>query len=532
MSCVLDKTYLLFFWALFINVLKNENFCECSRILGVFPFSAKSHYMMYEPLLLELAKRGHNVTSINAFPQKQKIPNFTDITTVGYVPKLVEDLDFHKYNNLPRTIFVKLRFIAQGLNDTVKIYDVPDVIHILHSNETSPFDLVIIELFNNDLHLGLAEKLRCPFLSISPCALMPWANPRLANPDNPSYVPHTLSEFSTRMDFSQRFLNTVTLIVSKLVYQYGYEQVSQQMAHKTFPGQDPLWQLAKRTSLILVNTHLSLHGARPLVPGVVEVGGIHVKPANSLPQELQSFIDGAEHGVIYFCMGSMLKATTIPDDKRDALVKVFSRLPQRVLWKWEDDTMPGKSDNVKIVKWMPQRDILEHPNVKLFISHGGLLGTTEAVHCGVPIIGIPFYGDQAGNIEAVASHGAGLRLDYNDINEHNLYDKITQILNNPQYAENAKELSKRFRDRPQSPLETAVYWTEYVIRHKGAPHLRSAAVDLTWYQYLLLDVIAFLLLVAVTVSLLFYFTLKFLIKRLFAKSAPTNKAANKKVKKS
>lgn len=41
-----------------------------------------------------------------------------------------------------------------------------------------------------------------------------------------------------------------------------------------------------------------------------------------------------------------------------------------------------------------------------------------------------------------------------------------------------------------SPLDTAVYWTEYVIRHKGAPHLRGAARNLAWYQEALLDVLA------------------------------------------
>lgn len=35
-------------------------------------------------------------------------------------------------------------------------------------------------------------------------------------------------------------------------------------------------------------------------------------------------------------------------------------------------------------------------------------------------------------------------------------------------------LSEQYRDRPMAPLDTAVYWTEYVIRHKGARHLRSA----------------------------------------------------------
>jgi glucuronosyltransferase len=41
-----------------------------------------------------------------------------------------------------------------------------------------------------------------------------------------------------------------------------------------------------------------------------------------------------------------------------------------------------------------------------------------------------------------------------------------------------------------SPEQSVVYWTEYVIRHKGATHLKSNAFELTWYQYYLLDVIS------------------------------------------
>lgn len=48
------------------------------------------------------------------------------------------------------------------------------------------------------------------------------------------------------------------------------------------------------------------------------------------------------------------------------------------------------------------------------------------------------------------------------------------------------------KDRPVAPLDSAVYWSEYVIKHKGAHHFRSAALDLTWYQYYTIDVILFL----------------------------------------
>lgn len=84
------------------------------------------------------------------------------------------------------------------------------------------------------------------------------------------------------------------------------------------------------------------------------------------------------------------------------------------------------------------------------------------------------------------------------------------------YKESARQLSIRYKDRPMSPLDTAVYWTEYVIRHKGAPHLKTAAVDMPWYQYLLLDVIAFLIFILVSVILIIYYGVKISLRYLCA----------------
>jgi glucuronosyltransferase len=76
-------------------------------------------------------------------------------------------------------------------------------------------------------------------------------------------------------------------------------------------------------------------------------------------------------------------------------------------------------------------------------------------------------------------------------------------------------MSQVFRDRPQTAMETAIFWTEYVIRHKGAPQLRSAAVDLPWYQYLLLDVQIVLLLIVIASSLIFYLAFRKTLTVLF-----------------
>ena len=52
------------------------------------------------------------------------------------------------------------------------------------------------------------------------------------------------------------------------------------------------------------------------------------------------------------------------------------------------------------------------------------------------------------------------------------------------------KVSEAFKDQMEDPVEKAVFWTEYVIRHDGAPHLRSPERDLTWVQLLHLDILA------------------------------------------
>jgi len=77
-----------------------------------------------------------------------------------------------------------------------------------------------------------------------------------------------------------------------------------------------------------------------------------------LYQELKKYLDEAPDGVIYFSMGSNLQGHLIPESKRNAFLGAFSKLKQRVLWKWESDTLPGQPSNVKTGKWLPQSDIL------------------------------------------------------------------------------------------------------------------------------------------------------------------------------
>lgn len=80
--------------------------------------------------------------------------------------------------------------------------------------------------------------------------------------------------------------------------------------------------------------------------------------------------------------------------------------------------------------------------------------------------------------------------------------------------DNIQKLSALHKDRPVDPLDLSVYWTEYVMRHKGAKHLRSAGHDLNWLQYFCLDVIALLATVVLVFVILSVQCLKLFIRKL------------------
>lgn len=68
-----------------------------------------------------------------------------------------------------------------------------------------------------------------------------------------------------------------------------------------------------------------------------------------------------------------------------------------------------------------------------------------------------------------------------------------------------------------SPEQLVLYWTEYVIRHKGAPHLKSHAFNLTWYQYFSLDIIAVVIIFVFISLFILYTVLKTMYKFIILK---------------
>lgn len=72
----------------------------------------------------------------------------------------------------------------------------------------------------------------------------------------------------------------------------------------------------------------------------------------------------------------------------------------------------------------------DHPNVRLFVSHGGLMGILDALYSGKPVIGIPLFADQFSNVNFIVQNGCGLRLQFDRIDEQRVYEAMTAVLEN------------------------------------------------------------------------------------------------------
>ncbi|KAM3962556.1 UDP-glycosyltransferase UGT47A1 [Aphomia sociella] len=485
-----------------------------ARLLVVLPTNTRSHYAMYGKLVEELARRQHQLTVITHFLMKNPPSNVEEISLAGTIPEITNNLTNHLHSLKPEFVSNLERIMEVCVNACDTVSRIPAVKSLF--NSTTTYDMVIVEVFGSECFLPLGQKFKAPVVGLLSSVTLPWVNEQLGNPEATAYVPAYMMPYGQRMNIFERFINTISALWAKILYKYKSQLPSQAIADRLFGPGPKLETLAQNYSLVLSNSHFSINEVRPFVPALVEVGGMHLDDSQKLPKELKKFLDVSTEGAIYWSFGSMSRIETIPSDKLSEIFEVLAELNQKVLVKMNRRMLAGNltvPDNVYTMDWIPQYATLCHPNIKLFISHGGLLGTQEAVACGVPMLTIPQYADQALNARAMSDRGVAKTITLSDSTATAWRDALHQLLRNPKYKENALKLRDVFLDRPLPPLETGIYWIEYVLRHKGAAHLRSPALDLSMPQYLLLDVVALSLAIAIMTIFILHILFRYLCTR-------------------
>ncbi|XP_012860294.1 UDP-glucuronosyltransferase 2A1 isoform X4 [Echinops telfairi] len=299
----------------------------------------------------------------------------------------------------------------------------------------------------------IALKLGIPFmysLRFSPASTVEKHCGKVPYP--PSYVPAVLSELTDQMSFADRIRNFISYHLQDYMFDTLWSSWDSYYS-KALGKPTTLCETMGKAEIWLIRTYWDFEFPRPYLPNFEFVGGLHCKPAKPLP---------------------------------------------KVLWRYKGQKPATLGANTRLYDWIPQNDLLGHPKTKAFITHGGTNGLYEAIYHGIPMVGVPMFADQPDNIAHMKAKGAAVDVNMNTMTSADLLNALKAVINDPSYKENAMRLSAIHHDQPVKPLDRAVFWIEFVMRHKGAKHLRPAAHDLTWLQYHSLDVIGFLLVCVAT----------------------------------
>lgn len=467
---------------------------RAARIVIVPPIMFESHVYIFKTLAAALHQRGHRpVLLLSEGRELAPSPHYRLQRYPGV------------FNGSAADAFLqdKMRSIFSGALTAIELFDILD--HyvrncdlvlgnrgLVRALRRQRFDLLLVDP-NDMCGFVLAHLLRVQYAVFSTGL---WYPAEVGAPAPLAYVPEFNSLLTDRMGLLQRVKNAGVHLVSRLGVSLlvlpKYDRLLRK--HGLRPATS-MHELVRGPSLWMLCTDVALEFPRPSLPNVVYVGGILTRPASPLPQDLQSWVSSAgAHGFVLVSFGAGVKY--LSEDIAGKLAGALARLPQKVIWRFSGPKPKNLGNNTKLMDWLPQNDLLGHSRIKAFLSHGGLNSIFEAMYHGVPVVGVPLFGDHYDTMTRVQAKGMGILLEWKTVTEGELHEALVRVINEPSYRQRARKLSEIHRDQPGHPVRRAVYWIEYVLRHGGAPHLRAAVHQLSFGQYFLLDVAALLALAA------------------------------------
>ncbi|XP_018561499.1 UDP-glucuronosyltransferase 2B7-like [Anoplophora glabripennis] len=471
-------------------------YSDCANILAVLPCPSYSHQIAYRHLWKELSLRGHKVTLITPNPLHD--PNLVNLTEIDMtstyrfvrnISRAVEDGMLTMWSSHAGMLeMMKAASEAQLSHPAVQ-----DLIH-----DPKSFDVVFVEFLVPEW-LAFAEIYKCPKVLFSSMEVTASLYHLTGNPAHPILHPEFVSPFHGQLTFKERVMSTLVSWYYKYYFAFTVFPERQKILNKYFDTNSTITGLISDIDLMILSISPLIQGPRALGPNTISIAGYREDLSSQpLSPDVKKFLDDAKEGCIYVSFGSNVKSSQLSQRLLKAFIEALADVPYKVLWKFETATV-GMPKNIKTAKWLPQQKVLNHPNVKLFLSQGGLQSMEEAIYAEVPFVIIPFLSDQFQNSKILKDKGVAVVLNRQTLRKVELKNALMEVMNEPKYRDGVKKIKQLILDEPMTGLEKAVWWTEYVIRNKGAKHLRNPTADLPFYQYFLLDVLGFLFLIVILI---------------------------------
>ncbi|XP_006994774.3 UDP-glucuronosyltransferase 3A1 isoform X1 [Peromyscus maniculatus bairdii] len=472
---------------------------DAAKILTVSTLSG-SHYIMMHRLSHVLQDHGHNVT--NLLNEMVFIPAFKEEKIYRVINwRLPEDQQKEIDKRIQLTVEELVAYGRFKHHTIAKLYETfADLCShllsrkdILDSLRNENFDLVLLNSL--DLcSLLLVEKLGKQFVVFHP---MQSTSMDFRLPRDLSYVPMYGSSLTDQMDFWARVKNFLMFFDFSMMQREIFSKYDGTIQEHFAEGSRPLLSdLLLKAELWFVNSDFAFEFARSLLPNTVYVGGLMDKPNRPIPQDLEDFIiKFRDSGFVLVALGSI---ATIYQTKE--LIKemnsAFAHLPQGVLWACKDAHWPKDvrmAPNVKIMDWLPQTDLLAHPSIRLFVNHGGINSIMEAIQHGVPMVGIPFFGDQVENMVRIEAKKIGVSVQLETLKAETFARTLKEVIEDKRFKSAAMAARAIRRSHPLTPSQRLVGWIDHILQTGGGAHLKPHGFQQPWHVQNLLDVLLFLL---------------------------------------
>ncbi|XP_049325750.1 UDP-glucuronosyltransferase 2C1-like isoform X3 [Astyanax mexicanus] len=485
-----------------------------------------SHWVNMKILIEALHAKGHNITVIRAADSwyiTEKSPLYTSITIQspglfdqefmkGYINRLLEIR--RDGSTFARLMLEKEMWEKAGemiVKEKKLVMEIVEDKQLVQTLKDAKYDLCLVDpalisgiLIGGFLKLPLVFNVRWTVHGEGHFAIAP--SPL-------SYVPLPMLELPDRMTFFQRVFNVVMSLVTELQVKYFLEPDYNALCKQVLGPEANYFEIVQGADLWLFRGDFIFEFPRPTMPNIVYMSGFQCKPSKSLPRDLEDFVQSSgEHGVIIMSLGTLIEQ--LPRDVADAIAEAFAELPQKVIWRYKGERPSTLGNNTLLVDWMPQNDLLGHPKTRAFVAHGGTNGVQEAIYHGVPLVGFGLIWDQPDNLSKMKVRGAAKMVDIATLDKNSFLQTVKEVLHDPSYRENMQRLSRLHKDVPVKPLDNAVFWIEHVMRHGGAPHLRTESYKMPWYSYHSVDVLLFLLSVVSLIVFITYRVIRYCCCRL------------------
>ncbi|CAA94585.3 UDP-glucuronosyltransferase [Caenorhabditis elegans] len=486
---------------------------NCSRILFLNMFNSKSHALTMMPLAERLFDDGHDVSMYTISANRLKIPS----KKVKILESLVKGSSTD--DAAPDTGGVSRIFWSYEMTPYVGAWCYEIGLYYLEEGRdeqldevlATPYDLAVVDETYTSLQGSIALKLKedhsTKIITFATTELMPVASNMRGYARNPVTVPNTFL-LSSEVYEGNRF---AFLTRTRRIFEYFIDQIySGPVASLYSEASGKLLGLTSATksktfqnSILTVNDFPDTFSfVQPRGNDLIRVGE-HCYSSANLPSEFRDFVeDSMSKGTIYVAMGSYLNLEDGPKGTVEAFIEALNYFKDyRVIWSHKGN-VTGAKCHVKSVNWAPQKELLAHEKTVAFITHGGLKSAKEGVCSGVPMLFLPFYGDQPRNAHRFVTNGIAEALYKKAITSLDIQQKLEKLLVDPSYKNNVMKVLSYYLDAPISSLDLGAFHISQVLRRTESQYskFKRRSIFMNHLQYLNLDIFLVILVILFIVS--------------------------------